>query len=195
MAACGSGQKGCNYGGTRWTRLTRGHGSLGRARRFALTPHRVSFIFEDTKLGCARCRYQFAQRPVSGAAGNMQEAMMSGVKDPSDTGGRLIAASKVNGTTVYNRAGEKLGSVYDVMVDKRSGKAEYAIMSFGGFLGIGDSYHPLPWQSLTYDEVQGGYVVDLDRSRLESAPSYTTRDADRWSDPTYGRQVNDYYGI
>ena len=104
---------------------------------------------------------------------------MSGVKDPSDTGGRLIAASKVNGTTVYNRAGEKLGSVYDVMVDKRSGKA----------------YHPLPWQSLTYDEVQGGYVVDLDRSRLEGAPSYTTRDADRWSDPTYGRQVNDYYGI
>ena len=120
---------------------------------------------------------------------------MSGVKDPTDTGGRLIAASNVNGTTVYNRAGEKLGSVYDVMVDKRSGKAEYAIMSFGGFLGIGDSYHPLPWQSLTYDEVQGGYVVDLDRSRLEGAPSYTTRDADRWSDPTYGRQVNDYYGI
>ena len=120
---------------------------------------------------------------------------MSGVKDPTDTGGRLIAASKVNGTTVYNRAGEKLGSVYDVMVDKRSGKAEYAIMSFGGFLGIGDSYHPLPWQSLTYDEVQGGYVVDLDRSRLEGAPSYTSRDADRWSDPTYGRQVNDYYGI
>ena len=120
---------------------------------------------------------------------------MSGVKDPTDTGGRLIAASKVNGTTVYNRAGEKLGSVYDVMVDKRSGKAEYAIMSFGGFLGIGDSYHPLPWQSLTYDEVQGGYVVDLDRSRLEGAPSYTARDADRWSDPAYGRQVNDYYGI
>src|SRR4029077_6338795 len=120
---------------------------------------------------------------------------MDNLRDPSDTGGRLIAASKVNGTTVYNRAGEKLGSVYDVMVDKRSGKAEYAIMSFGGFLGIGDSYHPLPWQSLTYDEVQGGYVVDLDRSRLEGAPSYTTRDADRWSDPTYGRRVNNYYGI
>ncbi len=72
--------------------------------------------------------------------------------DPSQTGGSLIAASKVNGTTVYNTAGEKLGSVYDVMIDKRSGKAAYAIMSFGGFLSIGDSYHPLPWQSLTYDE-------------------------------------------
>jgi sporulation protein YlmC with PRC-barrel domain len=152
------------------------------------------FIFADKKLGCAPA-VDVRPKPRIHGGRQMQEAMMSGVKDPTDTGGRLIAASKVNGTTVYNRAGEKLGSVYDVMVDKRSGKAEYAIMSFGGFLGIGDSYHPLPWQSLTYDEVQGGYVVDLDRSRLESAPSYTTRDADRWSDPTYGRQVNDYYGI
>ena len=69
---------------------------------------------------------------------------MSGLHDPTDTRGRLIAASKVNGTTVYNTAGEKLGSVYDVMIDKRSGKADYAIMSFGGFLGIGDSYHRSP---------------------------------------------------
>jgi sporulation protein YlmC with PRC-barrel domain len=119
---------------------------------------------------------------------------MAEVKDPSDTGGRLIAASKVNGTNVYNRAAEKLGSVYDVMIDKRSGNAEYAIMSFGGFLGIGDSYHPLPWRSLTYDERQGGYVVDIDRSRLQGAPSYSPSDTSRWDDPDYGRQVNDYYG-
>ena len=115
--------------------------------------------------------------------------------DPSHTGGSLIAASKVNGTTVYNTAGEKLGSVYDVMIDKRSGKAAYAIMSFGGFLGIGDSYHPLPWQSLTYDDRQGGYVVNIDRSRLEGAPSYSASDRDRWTDPNYGREVNSYYGI
>jgi hypothetical protein len=120
---------------------------------------------------------------------------MADLKNPSDTRGRLIAASKVNGTTVYNRAGEKLGSVYDVMLDKLSGKAEYAIMSFGGFLGIGDSYHPLPWPALTYDERQGGYVVDIDRSRLERAPSYSATDPDRWSDPAYGRSVNDYYGF
>ena len=56
------------------------------------------------------------------------------------------------------------------MLDKMSGKADYAIMSFGGFLGIGDRYHPLPWQALTYDPRQGGYVVDIDRSRLEGAP-------------------------
>ena len=119
---------------------------------------------------------------------------MAEVKYPSDTGWRLIAAIKVNGTNVYNRAGEKLGSVYDVMIDKRSGNTEYAIMSFGGFLGIGDSYHPLPWRSLTYDESQGGYVVDIDRSRLQGAPSYSSSDTSRWNDPNYGRQVNDYYG-
>ena len=115
--------------------------------------------------------------------------------DPSHTGGSLIAASKVNGTTVYNTVGEKLGSVYDVMIDKRSGKAAYAIMSFGGFLGIGDSYHPLPWRSLTYDDRQGGYVVNIDRSRLEGAPSYKSSDPDRWIDPSYGREVNGYYGV
>jgi sporulation protein YlmC with PRC-barrel domain len=119
---------------------------------------------------------------------------MADMKDPSDTGGRLIAASKVNGTNVYNRAGEKLGSVYDVMLDKRSGKADYAIMSFGGFLGIGDSYHPLPWDQLTYDTNMGGYVVNLDRARLEGAPSYATSDTTAWDDPEYGRRVNDYYG-
>ena len=118
---------------------------------------------------------------------------MAGLNDPSETGGRLIAASKVNGTTVYNVAGEKLGSVYDVMIDKRSGKAEYAIMSFGGFLGIGDSYHPLPWHILTYDQVEGGYVVDLDRSRLEQAPSYQVSDTTSWDDPGYGRRIDDYY--
>ena len=63
---------------------------------------------------------------------------MATLNDPSDTRGRLIAASQVNGTNVYNRSGEKLGSIYDVVLEKSSGQAEYAIMSFGGFLGIGD---------------------------------------------------------
>ena len=118
---------------------------------------------------------------------------MATLNDPSDTRGRLIAASQVNGTTVYNRAGEKLGSIYDVMLDKMSGRAEYAVMSFGGFLGVGDRYHPLPWQVLTYDSAQGGYVVDIDRDRLEGAPTYAADQAGLWDDPAYGRRVTDYY--
>jgi sporulation protein YlmC with PRC-barrel domain len=118
---------------------------------------------------------------------------MSAVTHPSDTQGKLIAATRVNGTTVYNTSGEKLGSVYDVMLDKNSGKTEYAIMSFGGFLGIGERYHPLPWQQLKYDEALGGYVVNLDRAALEGAPSYSA-DEDAWNDPRYAQLVTDYYG-
>jgi len=118
---------------------------------------------------------------------------MADVKDPSDTGGKLIAASKVNSTTVYDTAGEKIGSIYDVMIDKSTGKAEYAIMSFGGFLGMGSDYHPLPWRTLVYDESKGGYVVNINRQQLEGAPVYSDSERDMWADPAYGRQVNAYY--
>ncbi len=120
---------------------------------------------------------------------------MSAINTSEDTSGSLIAASKVNGTPVYYRSGEKLGSVYDVMIDKSSGRIAYAIMSFGGFLGMGNHYHPLPWANLTYDARQGGYVVNIDRSRLEGAPSYRSSDTLPWNDPAYGRRVDDYYGI
>ncbi|BBK40472.1 hypothetical protein STVA_04920 [Allostella vacuolata] len=107
---------------------------------------------------------------------------------------RLIASDKVEGTAVYNRKGEHLGSVYNFMVDKVSGQAAYAVMSFGGFLGIGQSYHPLPWKMLTYDTGMSGYVVDIDAARLKGAPTYS--DAEQpWSDPAYGRRIYDYYGI
>lgn len=119
---------------------------------------------------------------------------MSDITNPDDTSGRLIAASKVNGTSVYGPSGEKLGSVHDIMIDKRSGTAEYAIMSFGGFLGIGEDYHPLPWSQLTYDGSLGGYVVNLDRARLEGAPTYREAEPTLWDDPAYGRRITDYYG-
>ena len=72
------------------------------------------------------------------------------------TSGSLIAAEKVNGTNVYNMDGDKLGTVDDIMIDKISGKAIYAVMSFGGFLGMGEKQHPLPWSSLVYDETPTG---------------------------------------
>ena len=118
---------------------------------------------------------------------------MASLNNPSDTGGTLIAAGQVTGTNVYNRAGEKLGDVYDLMINKQSGQVEYAIMSFGGFLGIGDTYHPLPWKALNYSPREGGFVVDVDKQRLEGAPSYGATDTGVWDDPAYGRRVNDYY--
>ena len=112
----------------------------------------------------------------------------------ADETDRLIASYKVEGTAVYNRAGERLGSVQNVMIDKYSGQVAYAVMSFGGFLGVGERYHPLPWRALTYDTGLGGYVVDLGRERLEGAPSYG-RDEAPWDDPAYGRGVSDHYGV
>lgn len=107
---------------------------------------------------------------------------------------RLIASDKVQGTHVYSPDGEHLGDVYNFMVDKLSGKVAYAVMSFGGFLGIGERYFPLPWETLKYDESLGGYVVNVNRAKLEQAPSYTLDQAP-WSDPAYGRGVHGYYGV
>jgi len=119
---------------------------------------------------------------------------MASISDPKDTGGRLIAADQVEGTKIYNPGGESLGSVEDVMIDKVSGKIAYAVVGFGGFLGIGDRHYPLPWEKLTYDTAMGGYVVDLDRRTLEGAPSYSDTERAGWEDPAWGRQVYDYYG-
>ena len=113
----------------------------------------------------------------------------------TDETGSLISASKVTGTNVYNRQGDKLGSVYDVMLNKMNGQVAYAIMSFGGFLGMGESYHPLPWRSLTYDTGLGGYVVDADRNRLQNAPYYKAGSEPDWSDRAYGQRIDSYYGF
>jgi len=106
----------------------------------------------------------------------------------------LIASNKVDGTTVYNTEGEKLGSIYNFMVDKESGQVEYAVLQFGGFLGIGSDYYPVPWAALEYDEEQGGYVIDVDKEFLERAPRYSANEAPRFT-PAYGSEIDAAYGI
>lgn len=106
----------------------------------------------------------------------------------------LIEASKVQGTAVYNPAGERLGTIDDVMIEKRSGQAAYAIMSFGGFLGIGGDHHPIPWSKLKYDTTLGGYIVDIEPRMLEGAPAYAAGAQPRWGDQTYEENLHRYYG-
>ena len=132
------------------------------------------------------CRSQLTEEP--------KMAMQEGRNVATEETSNLISSDKVEGTAVYDRQGEKLGSIDSVMIDKISGKVAYAVMSFGGFLGIGDRYHPLPWHVLTYDTAMGGYVVDLDRSKLEGAPSYGTSETPNWSDRRWGQKVHEYYG-
>jgi hypothetical protein len=106
----------------------------------------------------------------------------------------VISSDKVEGTTVYNAAGDKLGSIDDLMIDKHSGQVRYAVMEFGGFLGMGTDRYPLPWNMLKYDTGRGGYVVPLDKARLEGAPRYPDNDAPAYT-PEYGQRVNSYYGV
>ena len=105
---------------------------------------------------------------------------------------KLIASNKVEGTAVFDRAGEQIGTIYNFMVDKVSGQVAYVVMSFGGFLGLGESHHPLPWRALTYDTTLGGYVVDIDSSKLADAPRHGAGE-DPFVDDEYGRRVDAYY--
>ncbi|MDR3535686.1 MAG: PRC-barrel domain-containing protein [Acetobacteraceae bacterium] len=119
---------------------------------------------------------------------------MATLDDTTNPSGRLIGADQVQGTSVYSGRGEKLGSVEDVMLDKVSGRVAYAVLSFGGFLGIGDRYYPLPWEKLRYDTDLSGYVVDIDRTLLEGAPSYADDEVVHWDDRAWGERVAGYYG-
>jgi hypothetical protein len=101
---------------------------------------------------------------------------------------RLIGSDKVEGTNVRRTNGDKIGTIERVMIDKRSGKAAYAVMTFGGFLGIGSEYRALPWSTLRYNERLDAYELNLTDDQLRSAPMassafYDTGVIDRsWED-------------
>ena len=109
--------------------------------------------------------------------------------------GSLIGSDKVEGTAVYGANDSKIGSIERVMIDKMSGKVSYAVLSFGGFLGIGDDHYPLPWQSLKYDTGIGGYRTGITERQLKGAPKYANENAWNWSDPNSVRAVNSYYNV
>ncbi|WP_419814604.1 PRC-barrel domain-containing protein [Glacieibacterium sp.] len=112
----------------------------------------------------------------------------------SDETGTLISADKVQGTAVYDASGERLGTIDSLMLNKRSGKVAYAVMSFGGFLGIGERYHPLPWNVLTYDTDKGGYNIGQTTDQIRGAPNYSRDEIDDGDFSSRGREVDDYYG-
>jgi sporulation protein YlmC with PRC-barrel domain len=87
-----------------------------------------------------------------------------------------ILASKVKGTAVYNDAGDKIGTVEDVVLDKQSNQIMFAALGFGGILGVGEKYYPVPWSMLDYNEDKGGYVVPLNKESIQNAPAYDLKD-------------------
>lgn len=114
-----------------------------------------------------------------------------------ENGHRLILGSRVEGTPVFNRAGDTIGHIDDLSIERVSGKVVYAIMSFGGFLGIGEKFHPIPWSLLDYDVERGGYVVPLDKAELDGAPHYERDELVALGGPShesYGQRIYGYYG-
>jgi hypothetical protein len=102
----------------------------------------------------------------------------------------LIGSDKVEGTNVYRSNGEKAGKIERVMLEKINGKIAYAVMSFGGFLGVGHDHYPVPWARLKYSERLGGYELNVSDQELKGAPKY---DPTNWN-RDHDRKVFEYYG-
>jgi len=107
----------------------------------------------------------------------------------------LIGSDKVEGTAVYRSNGDRIGTIDRLMIDKLSGKVAYAVMSFGGFLGIGDDHYPVPWSLLTYNTNLGGYEVNISDAQLRGAPRFSQgEDWDRY-DRDRETALYSYYGV
>ena len=105
----------------------------------------------------------------------------------------LIASDRVEGTVVRRPSGEKIGSIERLMIDKLSGKVAYAVLSFGGFLGMGEKHLPIPWERMKYDPAIGAYAIDISDEELARAPSYAADKDFDWGDRSQERQLHDFY--
>jgi hypothetical protein len=110
-----------------------------------------------------------------------------------NTSTSLIASDRVEGTKVFDATGKSVGTIKRLMLEKVSGRVGYALLSFGGFLGLGDQEIPVPWDQLEYDTSLGGYRTELTEAQLVEAPSTKNRDYDL-SDRGRERELHDYYG-
>jgi sporulation protein YlmC with PRC-barrel domain len=107
---------------------------------------------------------------------------------------RVLSASTLAGDRVRNSAGEDLGKIEELMIDVPTGRIAYAVLSFGGFLGMGNKLFAIPWEALTVDEIEHQLILNVDKKTLEAAPGF---DKDEWpdmADPTFGSQIYGYYG-
>jgi hypothetical protein len=105
---------------------------------------------------------------------------------------QLISSEDVENTAVFDLKGSKIGEIDHLMIDKITGRVGYAVMSFGGFLGLGHSHYPLPWAALKYNSKLGGYETGVTEAQLKDAPSFSD---DSWSDRNWETQTHKYYNV
>lgn len=109
-------------------------------------------------------------------------------------GTRVLSASTLNGDDVYNLKGEKLGSIKEIMLDIHNGRVCYAVLSFGGFLSLGEKLFAVPWSALTVDTENKRFVMDADEERLKEAPGFDTENWPNMADPSWEKTIHSYYG-
>jgi len=105
-----------------------------------------------------------------------------------------MGANTLIGNDVYNHKAEDLGDIKEIMLDMRSGKVGYAVLSFGGFLGMGEKLFAVPWNALTLDTKNKRFVLNVEKDRLKDAPGF---DKDKWpnmADQSWAREIHSYYG-
>jgi len=105
----------------------------------------------------------------------------------------LIPADRVNGTDVYDKSGDKLGKIEDVAIEKVSGQVAYAILSYGGVLGLGSKYYPLPWKLLKFDEDKRAYVAPITQTDLDKAPAIDATKLSGWTDEASREEIHSFY--
>ena len=108
---------------------------------------------------------------------------------------KVMGASTLTSDEVRNQSGEDLGKIEEIMLDVPSGRIAYAVLSFGGFLGIGDKLFAVPWQALQLNEDDKCFILNVSKDRLEDAPGFDKNNWPDMSDPEFGGRVYDYYGI
>ncbi|HWT54733.1 MAG TPA: PRC-barrel domain-containing protein [Rhodocyclaceae bacterium] len=126
--------------------------------------------------------------------GDSSKASIIGGSRGDGPGPEVMAADTLEGDTVVNNRDEKLGEITDIMIDVQSGQVAYAVLSCGGFMGIGDKLFAIPWSALTLDASQKQFILDIDKERLKTAPGF---DKDHWpsmADSRWANEVHDYYG-
>lgn len=131
----------------------------------------------------------------SGAMGAGRSAAGAGQEVEADETYYLISSDKVANTDVRRSNGDKIGTIDHLMIDKKSGQVEYAVMSFGGFLGLGESRKPVPWDALHYNEDLDAYELNISDDQLRTAPSYEDDDDFDWSNPDWNRNTRSHYGV
>jgi sporulation protein YlmC with PRC-barrel domain len=121
--------------------------------------------------------------------------VVGGEDNTSGPGPEVMAADTLEGDRVVNPRGEELGTIAEIMIDVQRGTVAYAVMSSGGFLGLGDKLFAIPWSALTLDADRHCFVLDADKERFEKAPGF---DKDHWpsmADDRWAHEVHDFYGV